>query len=64
MKLTLGNAMIKAYTNDRQENAADDVIAMIQNLPEDYWSGARRIRRSKSTRCIRCVDRRFKGTGI
>lgn len=34
MKLTLGNAMIKAYTNDRQENAADDVIAMIQNLPE------------------------------
>ena len=34
MKLTLGNAMIKAYTNGRQENAADDVIAMIQNLPE------------------------------
>ena len=34
MKLTLGNAMIKAYTNNRQENAADDVIAMIQNLPE------------------------------
>ena len=34
MKLTLGNAMIKAYTNDRQENVADNVIAMIQNLPE------------------------------
>ena len=34
MKLTLGNAMIKAYTNGRQENAADDVIAMIQNRPE------------------------------
>ena len=26
--------MIKAYTNDRQENVADNVIAMIQNLPE------------------------------
>lgn len=34
IKLNLGNAMIKAYTNDRQENAADDVIAIIQNLPE------------------------------
>ena len=40
MKLTLGNAMIKAYTNDRQENAADDVIAMIQNLPEITGLGA------------------------
>lgn len=34
MPITLGNAMIKSYTNDRQATVADDVIAMIQNLPE------------------------------
>ena len=34
IRFTLGNAMIKAYTNDRQPITAEQVIAMIDNLGE------------------------------
>lgn len=34
IRFTLGNAMIKAYTNDRQPITAEQVIALIDNLGE------------------------------